>query len=189
MLDKLTDHIIKRVGPDAPNLDLVLSKFQPLKVRRNQFLLMEGAVCDTCYFVAKGAVQVFVHDAEGNENTRDVVIEDNWVTELNSFGNQVPAVENIRTLESCELLAINKLGFGQMMEQVPSFEHIYRQILELSYLNSVYRINTFVAMDALQRVQWLMSHRPGLLARFSNKVVASYLGISPETLSRIKGKI
>lgn len=189
MLDLLKQHLIDRLGKDVPNVEEVLQHFKPVRVRRNTILLRHGEVCKYVWFVAKGCVQVFVYDAEANEMTRDIVLENNWVSELISFGNRQPATENIRTVEPCELLAIDREGFQKMMETVPQFEVVYRQILEASYANSVYRINTFVSMNALDRVKWLMEHKPKFLNRLSNKLVASYLGISQETLSRLKSKL
>lgn len=189
MLDLLKQHLIDRLGKDVPNVEEVLQHFKPVRVRRNTILLRHGEVCKYVWFVAKGCVQVFVYDAEANEMTRDIVLEHNWVSELISFGNRQPATENIRTVEPCELLAIDREGFQKMMETVPQFEVVYRQILEASYANSVYRINTFVSMNALDRVKWLMEYKPKFLNRLSNKLVASYLGISQETLSRLKSKL
>jgi hypothetical protein len=75
------------------------------------------------------------------------------------------------------------------MSSVPQFDKVYKQILEASYANSVYRLNSFVALSALDRIKWLMQHRPELMTRLSSKLIASYLGISGETYSRLKAKL
>lgn len=106
-----------------------------------------------------------------------------------SFGNGVPSVENIRTVETSELLAIDRPSFQAMMRQVPQFDYFYRQILEQSYANSVYSINTFVALSALDRIKWLMEKRPELMTRVSSKLIASYLGINKDVFSRLKAKL
>jgi len=188
-IDLLRHHIVERLGNDVNHLEDVLANFQTLSTRRNHTLLSEGEVCKYVYFVASGCLQVFVHDKNGEETTRDIVIENNWCSELMSFGQQVPATENIRTVEPSELCAIDYPSFGKMMQTVPQFDRVYRQILEASYANSVYRINTFVSLSALERIQWLMNYRPKLMARLSSKLVASYLGISQETFSRLKTKL
>jgi CRP-like cAMP-binding protein len=124
-----------------------------------------------------------------NETTRDIVTEDAWCSELISFGTGKPATENIRTVEPCELLAIDKQGFQKMMETVPQFDKVYRQILETSYANAVYRINTFVALSALDRIKWLMEFRPKLMTRVSGKLIASYLGIHKDVFSRLRARL
>lgn len=189
MIDLLQQHIVKRLGKSPDNLELVLSKFKPIEAKRNTQLLTQGEVCKYVYFVAKGCLQVYVYDSEMNETTRDIVIEDSWCSELISFGSGQPASENIRTVEPSWLLAIDRKGFQEMMETVPQFDKVYRQILEASYANSVYRINTFVALSALDRIKWLLQHRPTLMTRLSSKLIASYLGINKDVFSRLKAKL
>ena len=189
MIEVLKQHIVKRLGNDIANLDLVLDRFKAIETKRNEQLLKAGEVCKYVYFIAHGCVQVYVHDEEMNETTRDIVIEDNWCTELISFGSGQPAAENIRTIEPSYLLAINRDGFQEMMQTVPQFDKVYKQILELSYANSVYRINTFVSLSALDRIKWLMQNRPALMTRISSKLIASYLGINKDVFSRLKAKL
>lgn len=189
MIEVLRQHIIKRLGDNLDNLDLVLSKFKPLITKRNDQILTQGNTCKHVYFVAKGCLQVYVYDPEMNETTRDIVIEDNWCSELISFGSGQPATENIRAVEPSHLLAIDRKGFQEMIETVPQFDQVYKQILEASYANSVYRINTFVSLSALDRIKWLMQNRPSFMTRLSSKLIASYLGINKDVFSRLKSKL
>ena len=189
MIELLKQHITKRLGKDISQIDLVLSKFKPIEAKRNQLLLREGEICKHVYFIAKGCLQVFVHDSDMNETTRDIMTEDHWCSELISFGSGQPATENIRTVEPSSLLAIDRNGFQQMMETVPQFDKVYKQLLEASYANSVYRINSFVALSALDRIKWLMEKRPELMTRLSSKLIASYLGIHKDVFSRLKTKL
>ena len=124
-----------------------------------------------------------------NETTRDIVTEGTWCSELVSFGSGQPATENIRTVEPCQLLSIDTQGFQTMMLTVPEFDKVYKQILETSYANSVYRINTLVALSALDRIKWLMEKRPKLITRVSSKLIASYLSINKDVYSRLKAKL
>lgn len=189
MIEILRNHITARLGNDLDNLDKVLSTFKHITTKRNEQLLQQGDICKYVYFIAKGCLQVYVYDKDFNETTRDIVVEDNWCSELISFGSGQPATENIRTVEPCELFAIDQKNFQAMMQTVPQFDKVYRKILEASYANSVYRINTFVSMTALDRIKWLMEHRPLLMTRLSSKLIASYLGINKDVFSRLKAKL
>ncbi|MBL7858840.1 MAG: cyclic nucleotide-binding domain-containing protein [Cyclobacteriaceae bacterium] len=189
MIEILRNHITKRLGNDLDNLDKVLSTFTHIKTKRNEQLLQQGETCNYVYFIVQGCLQVYVHDKDFNETTRDIVIEDNWCSELQSFGSGNPATENIRTVEPCELFAIDRQNFQHMMETVPQFDNVYKQILEASYANSVYRINTFVSLTALERIKWLMEYRPTLMTRLSSKLIASYLGINKDVFSRLKAQL
>lgn len=189
MIEILRNHIVNRLGNDLENLDKVLSAFKHIATKRNEQLLRQGDTCKYVYFIAKGCLQVYIYDKEFNETTRDIVTEDNWCSELLSFGSGNPATENIRTVEPCELFAIDRQNFQKMMETVPQFDKVYKQILEASYANSVYRINTFVSLTALERIKWLMEYRPMLMTRLSSKLIASYLGINKDVFSRLKAKL
>lgn len=189
MKEILKQHIIRRLGHEPDNLELVLSAFKPITATRNHQLLKQGEPCKFVYFLAKGCLQVYVYDNEMNETTRDIVLDENWCSELISFGSGQPAAENIRAVEHSQLLAINRQGFQEMMEKVPQFDKVYKQILEASYANSVYRLNTFVSLSAIDRIKWLMQNRPTLMTRVSSKLIASYLGIHKDVFSRLKSKL
>lgn len=189
MLVVLRNHITNRLGNDIENLDKVLSMFKHIKTKRNEQLLQQGKVCKYVYFIAKGCLQVYVYDKEVNETTREIVLEDNWCSELLSFGSGNPATENIRTVEPSDLFAIDRQSFQTLMETVPQFDKVYKQILEASYANSVYRLNTFVSLSALERIKWLIDYRPMLMTRLSSKLIASYLGINKDVFSRLKSKL
>lgn len=189
MIDILKTHIINRLGSETAHLDIVLAKFKPIETKRNQQLLVQGDVCKYVYFIAKGCLQVYAYDNEMNETTRDIVIEGNWCSDLISFGSGQPSTENIRTVEPSQLLAIDKNGFQEMLASIPQFNVVYQQILEASYANAVYRINTFVALSALDRMKWLLENRPTLMTRLSSKLIASYLGINKDVYSRLKARL
>jgi CRP-like cAMP-binding protein len=189
MLEVLQNHIVNRLGNDLADLEKVLSNFKHISTKRNEQLLKQGDTCRYVYFIAKGCLQVYVYDKDFNETIRDIVVEDNWCSELLSFGTGNQTTENIRTVEPCELFAIDRSSFQNMMETVPQFDKVYKQILEASYANSVYRINTFVSLSALERIKWLVEYRPNLLTRISSKLIASYLGINKDVFSRLKAQL
>lgn len=189
MKNHLRQHIIHSLGRVPDNLDTVLDAFTEKKTKRNELLLQEGNICRHVYFIVKGCVQVFVIAENGNESTREFYFEDQWVTDIFGFQNQLPSKEYIRCVEPCHLLAISYDQFQKMGAAFPPFLKVYQQILEVSYNNTVYRVNTFTSMNALERINWLHEHKPKMLTRLSSKLVASYLGISPETFTRLKGKL
>ncbi|MHA4845200.1 Crp/Fnr family transcriptional regulator [Flavitalea antarctica] len=189
MIESLRQHLLNRLGTDVEELDVVLSHFKPVKVKRTELLLREGNVCRSVYFIANGCLQVYGTDAGGNETTRDIVLENNWCSELMSFGSGKPATENIRAVEPSDLCAIDRTSFQTLMQNVPQFDKVYKQILEASYANSVYRLNSFVSLTALDRIKWVMQYRPELMTRLSSKLIASYLGINKDVFSRLKARL
>lgn len=189
MIDILKQHITNRLGKSPENVDLVLLYFEEFTAKRGDVILRMGEVCKYVYFIVEGCLQVYIIDKNGNESTREFYLEDQWTTDIFGFQNQTPSSEFIKCAEPCQLLRIHYDKFKFLSEQVPQFAAIYKQILEVSYNNTVYRVNTLTAMDALERMKWLMENKPKIMARLSSKLIASYLGISPETMTRLKGKL
>lgn len=189
MIEILKQHITNRLGKLPDNVDLVLPHFEEVITKRGDFLLQPGEVCKYVYFIVEGCLQVFVADKNGNESTREFYVEEQWTTDIFGFQNQLPSTEFIRCAEPCRLLRIHYNSFQQLSAAVPQFAAIYKQILEVSYNNTVYRVNTLTSLDALDRIKWMMENKPKIMARLSSKLVASYLGISAETLTRLKSKI
>jgi CRP-like cAMP-binding protein len=188
MKSHLHQHLIERLGRAPENLDQVLDSFSERRTKRGEILLREGEVCRHVYFIVKGCLQVFVMDRNGDESIREFFFENDWTTDIFGFQNQLPSKEFIKCVEPCQLLQISFEQFQVLAAAIPAFEAVYRKILEVSYNNAVYRLNTLTSMNALDRIQWLNEHQPKILTRLSSRVVASYLGIAPETFTRLKGK-
>jgi CRP-like cAMP-binding protein len=188
MKDILRNHILRKIGDDTSQLEAVLSEFQHIAIKCDTQLLRQGDVCKHVYFVATGCLQVSNLDQNHKETTRDFVIENYWCSELVSFSKQVPAIESITAIEDSNLLAISRSNFYKLMSSVPQFEKFYTQLLEASYAHSVHKINALMALSATEKIEWLTKNQPHLLDRVSSKMIASYLGITQETYSRLKRK-
>jgi CRP-like cAMP-binding protein len=189
MYQKLEHYIRCRTGSDDLTLNNICSHFTFLKAKRNQILLREGEICKDYYFVNKGCLRLFTYTNDGIETTRYFAFEGAFGTALPSLIEQTPAFEFVQTIENSELLKISRDNFFHLVDTVPQFAKVYRQILEWGFITAQKRIYGFQGFDALQKVQWVMQYQPDFLVRVSNKMAASYLGITPATLSRVKSKL
>ena len=185
----LKDFIKSKTDIDHSTLEEICSHFSLIKTRRNEILLNYHQVARQYYFINKGCIRVFTTSKEGTENSRYFAFEGSFATALPSFINQKPAEEYLQTIEKSELLCISRSDFNSLTQRIPQFAKIYTEILELGFIVAQQRIYGFQGYDALDKVKWILEHQPQLLRRVSNKMVASYLGISPSTLSRIKSKL
>lgn len=174
---------------DEQTLDEICSHFKPLKTKRNEMLLLQGEVCKHYYFVNKGCLRLFTVNKEGVEGTRYFAFEGAFGTALPSLIEQTPAFEYVQTIEKSELLAISRDSFFHLVDTVPQFAFIYRKILEASFITAQKRIYGFQGLDGLEKVKWVMEYNPKLLTRVSNKLAASFLGLTPSTLSRLKSQL
>ena len=189
MYEKLEKYFKKRTTIDEPTLAHIFTHFTSLKTKRNQMLLREGDICKDYYFVNEGCLRLFTYNSEGVETTRYFAFEGAFGTSLPSLIDQSPAFEYVQTIEDSELLKISRESFFHLVNTVPQFASIYRQILERGFINAQQRIYGFQGFDALEKVKWMIQYQPDFLERISNKMAASYLGLTPSTLSRIKAKL
>ncbi|MGV8877550.1 MAG: Crp/Fnr family transcriptional regulator [Sphingobacteriaceae bacterium] len=185
----LEKFIKSRSEIDVKTLGEILSYFTLIKTKRNEILLNYDQVCKHYYFINKGCVRLYTDGRDGGESARYFAFEGNFVTALPSFIDQQPAEEYLQTIEKSELLRISRNDFYHLASTTTSFAKIYTEILELGFIVAQKRIYGFQGFDALAKVKWIIQHQPQLLLRISNKMAASYLGISPSTLSRIKSRL
>ncbi|WP_413999069.1 Crp/Fnr family transcriptional regulator [Flavobacterium sp. W1B] len=156
---------------------------------RNEIVVDFNDVCDSYYFINKGCIRLYTINNEGIETSRYFAFEGMLCTALPSFIDQQPTYEYLQTIEKSELLVISRKDFYDPVERFPEFDKIYKRILELGFISAQKRIYGFQGFNALEKVKWVIKHQPHFLLRVSNKMAASYLGISPSTLSRIKSKL
>ena len=189
MKEKLRQHIITRFGKQPPHLEEVLQGFHELEVKKREYLVREGQVCERVYFVVNGCLQIAATDEDGYNNVLGLVFEDNWYTVMDSFQNRTSSRASIMAAEATQLLTLSKSQFDQFKSNIPAFTYVYGQVLEEAYAQFTQRINVLMTMDATERVRWFMDQNPKVLTRLNSNTIANFLKIRPETLSRIKSKI
>ncbi|WP_194852135.1 Crp/Fnr family transcriptional regulator [Nonlabens antarcticus] len=187
---EVLENFIKNKSEIKPKtLQEICSFFSLIHAERGEILLNYDEVSKHYYFINKGCIRLFTNSKEGIENSRYFAFEGNFATALPSFIDQQPAKEYLQTIEKSELLCISRTGFYHLVDTIPQFSKIYTEILELGFIMAQKRIYGFQGFDALDKVRWIIKYQPKLLLNVSNKMVASYLGISPSTLSRVKSKL
>lgn len=186
---ELTNFIKKNINIEDEDLKIVLSYFKKIKKNKNEILLSNGKISQVSYFVKKGCLRLFYIDDNGKDVTRYIAFENQFATALVSFITNEPATESIQVIEDSELLYISHHDFRHLMEIIPKWKDFYSIYLEKAYVNNSKRLVSFTTLDASERYKQLFKINPNIVRRLSNKIVASYINISQETLSRIKSKI
>ena len=185
----LKKYLNEKTNLNDASIDTICSRFRLISTKRNEILLDFDQISKEYYFINKGCIRLFTYSKDGSESSRYFAFEGNFATALPSFIDQQPAEEYLQTIEESELLSISRTDFYNLVNEIPQFAKIYTQILELGFITAQKRIYGFQGFDALEKVKWIIKNQPQLLLRVSNKMVASYLGIAPSTLSRIKLKL
>jgi CRP-like cAMP-binding protein len=154
---------------------------------RNECLVREGTTCRHLYFLEQGALRGYYH-LEGKEVTHWFAFENDFVTSLHSFITGHPAVENLQLLEGSILWAISREKLSGLMDRFHEIERLVRIVYEKYYLRLEERYVNAQFKTAAERYAGLLEQSPQIIQRAPLGAVASFLGISPETLSRIRGR-
>lgn len=171
------------------HIESIASGFQFKKVKRHEILEKEGKVCKHVYFILKGCLRLYEIDKKGNEITGFFALEDTLFSALTSLITQKPSIDFLVAQEPSELLIISRESFFKMITEFPEFAAFYNKSIEFAFIHSQMRIYMFLGMEGIERLKWVMEHEPKLLTRVSSKSVASYLGITNSTLSKLKAKL
>jgi CRP-like cAMP-binding protein len=163
--------------------------FLPIQVGRKDRIVSEGKVSRTAYFIDSGATHTFVIDNSGSIHTIQFGFEGYWVGDIYSFFSGKPALFNLESLEPARLLSIKHDDFEKACVQIPKFETYWRKTIQNGYMGSLLRIAKGFSDDAEHRYLSLILQQPDLPSRVPQYLVASYLGIRPESLSRIRKKL
>lgn len=181
--------VAKKVSLTPDEWQRTVQSLETISLTANALLLKEGQVCEYLYFVNQGLMRFFVTGADGKDTTKFFTPEHQLFSSQQSFATQTPSRENIETLENTELLAISYGALQVLYGDIPKWHTFIRRVLqevnvmtEQIYLDSI----TITAED---RYRKLLRDEPYLAQRAALKHIASYLGVTPESLSRIRKKI
>jgi CRP-like cAMP-binding protein len=177
-----------KIDLSPEHADLVSRCFKPKFSKRNEILLQKGAIARHLYFVVKGCLRVFLTGDDGRESTRFLIFEGRMGTAFPSFILKQPSVASIQSLEPSELFTFSYDDRQTLLREVPGWETMDRIGLEQDYIASIQRIESFITMNSKARYNVLLQNNPEIIQRLPAKIVADYLGISQETLSRLKAK-
>ena len=181
-------HYIKNYYPlSAPAQQALIDCFEKKVLPKNELLLQEGRVCRHLYFLEKGALRGF-YNLDGKEITHWFGFENDFVTSFHSFITRQPSVENIQLLESCELWSIAKDTLTALFNQHHEIERLVRIAYEKYYIRLEERFVNAQFKTAAERYENLLQDTPHILERVPLGCIASYLGITQETLSRIRSR-
>jgi len=157
-------------------------------LKKKEVLLQEGEVCRNAYFISQGCLRYYFN-VEGEDKTGQFFFEGAWYADFESYITGRPSSENIQALEASELLLLSRKSLLQLFDKVPKFERFGRLIAENAFLGVKARNNSFLNQTPEERYQALLKERPKVISRIPQHYIASYLGIKPESLSRIRKRM
>ena len=166
--------------------DYFKSQFIPKRFRKRQYFLQEGGVCKYQAFVEKGLLRSYTVDNKSSEHILQFASEGWWMADLSSYLTGDPSFLNIDALEDAELLLLTKSSWEQAMKQIPALEHYFRIIIQNHLVATQKRLLQSLAESAEEKYNRFLQIYPDCAARVPQHMIASYLGITRETLSRVR---
>ena len=168
---------------------IIKSYLTPKKLRKKQYLLQAGDICKAIAFVEKGTLRAYSTDEKGNEHIIQFALEGWTISDLYSFMTGEPAQYHIDALEDSELVLITKSAQDEILKRVPKYETYTRMQLTGAYMAMQRRLTSIISLPVEERYVQFISIYPDIAQRVPQHMIASYMGLKPETLSRIRKKI
>jgi len=188
MYDILLQHFNKYIHLTEEEFTECTSLFKYKKYRKHQYILQNGNVSHNETFILKGCTRTYEIDDKGIEHIIQFGLETWWIGDLHSFLTGTPSRLNIDCQEDTEVLQISNMDLEKLYEKVPRLERFFRILIQKAYVSAMDRIYSNLSKPAAERYQEFIEKYPHIGQRVPNHQIASYLGITPQSLSRIRNQ-
>ncbi|PIF47319.1 CRP-like cAMP-binding protein [Chryseobacterium sp. 52] len=189
MTESLKKHIREYIDISDEKLEKYCSAFRIQKLKKKDFLLKEGDICESEGFVLNGCFKVFHTDSNADEQILYFAVEDWWISDIDSFINQIPSQLNIQAIEDSEILLISKEDKEKLYQEIPEIEKLMRLKFQISIIALQRRIIDNLSKSSDEQYQDFLKKYPKTAHRLTNIQIAAYLGVTPEFISRIRRKM
>jgi CRP-like cAMP-binding protein len=181
----LREHIEKIIPLTDEEFAFTLSHFSFRKVKKHQFLIQEGDAVNFSYFVVSGLLKLSYTDPNDKEHILHFAMEDWWVSDYKAYFTKAKATMSLDCLEDANVFCLSLDDNNKLCGSLPKMEHFFLTKSNLSYIASQQRILSLLTTSAKERYEQLLMQYPSLIQRVNKTLLASYLGVSRETLSRL----
>ena len=184
-MSQLLKQQIEQYTPlSAEEFEYILSHFVTKKLKKHQFLVQENDIVNNDYFVINGCLKGYHLDNQGKEYILQFALQNWWITDFQAYFNQTKATINIDCIEDSELLCLSLINREKLCSEMHKIEHFFRKKSNAGYVALQQRILTMLNNNPKERYEKLLLQNPILFQKVPKKFIASYLGVSRETLSR-----
>jgi CRP-like cAMP-binding protein len=153
---------------------------------KKEIFIKEDTICDNIYFLTEGACYSYTSNKDGEENVIQFALEGYWISDLYSFFSGRMGIYTVQTLEPTKVLVISKENFQKACDTMPVFDRFFRLLIQNAFIALQYRLAQTNSEEALLRYEAFSKQYPAFLQRIPQYLIASYLGIKPQSLSRIR---
>ena len=182
----LRKHFEELITLTDTEFEYVSSHFQLKKLKKHSIVIHPGEISRYEYFVVKGLLKTFMVDDSGKEHIWQFAMENWWVSDYHSFHTQEPSSFTVQCLEDVELLCMSSADRNKLCAEMHKFEHFSRLKITSGFLSMQKRVMALLQNDAQSRYKQLLEQYPSLFQRVPKALIAAYIGVSRETLSRLQ---
>lgn len=186
MYDLILTNVTRFIQLTEAEKQFFISILKHRKFRKKQYVLQAGDISRYENFVIKGLLRAYSVDDKGQERIAMFAMENWWISDLYSFLTETPASQHIDALEDSEVLSIEKPDLERLYTEIPKFERFFRIILQNAFIAGQRRILGNISQTAEEQYHNFIKKYPTLEQRIPQHQIASFLGITPETISRIR---
>ena len=188
MFNIFSKYLTDKIALSEPELERISSVSLIKKLRRKQYLLQKGDVCRYYAFVCKGLLRIYRLDEKGNEHILKFCIENWWAGDRESLLTGKPARSFIDALEETTVILITRENFDSLCKEIPAFNNLVNGLLDRTYIASLDRVHANITYTSEEKYLDFIKKYADIANRVPLHMIASFLGISPETLSRIRAQ-
>ena len=188
MMDVVLASFKKHIDLNLEEEQIFKNTVEVIEIDRRQYLLKAGQICRYEYFVLSGCIRSYYTDEQAIEHTTMFATEGWWTGNLKSFVRETPSDFHLEAVEQSRLIRISKPALDSLYERIPKLERYFRILLQNRLLSTQDRINNHLSSTARERYAEFLNKYPSLIQRVPLKHIASFLGITPTYLSRLRAQ-
>ncbi len=187
-MNSIIRHFDKYLPLNEKEINALTNRLIEKKVKRRQFILQEGDTCKYFTYILEGCFKMYGVDNSGAEHNLTFAAEDDWISDIDSLHKEKPSKLFIEAMEPSTILQISKGDLWYLYTNFPKFDRNFRVIIENKYIELQNRLLLTFSATAYERYEDFLKQYPHLANRIPNTQIASYLGITPEFLSKIRNE-
>ena len=189
MYDRYFQNFNSKIPLTEEEQELIKTYLTLKKLRKKQYLLQEEDVCKCVAFVEKGALRLYKVNEDGSEHIVQFALEGQFLTDLYSFLTNEPSIYNIDAIEESELVLITRSASDELRKRSPKYQEFIFQATSEAYIQLERRMTSVISLSLEERYKELTTNYPNIIQRLPQHMIASYMGLTPETLSRVRKRI
>jgi len=188
-MKELHDYILRFGNLNQQQIDFITSKAQEIDIPKDQYFSEAGKISRQVAFLTDGIMRVCYYDNKGDEITKYFIEENNLVVDLESFDNELPSVAYVQAVTDCKMIVFSRKDWLELLQTIVGWDAIVHKIISRALMQKVERRSPLVSVDAKTRYLKFLEVYPTVVNRIPLSYIASYLGVTQSSLSRIRKNI